>query len=545
MPDIAKLQKLQGMIQRTKDGIQKVQDQAIETGDFTELRRAQGVVKQLTSLAQRFIAEQQEAPPAPSIQPPTPEPAPPLPIGRQQYTRPGVADLVEPTPPAPAPQPAPAPTGSFDVPGTPRMGIEDLLRKEVPAPGTYTPEIQKELPKPDGSLRDFIRIEIPNALDELGKLGGVLSGEGAPASRPSVPAGEGGKDLGPLETPPGGIRSLLPYKEPQFKPPPEVMTTGQDKIDLASLMNPASKSLADQGLPPDFMVGPGYNQDGIDKTKAAVAPAVAKAVELGDSPANLVAAVQQEAQSTPGAEKDAEWLAEFHRRVGALGLDRTVPTWERVLTALAYGASNIFSRWVSRNWRMPLNFPDVFAGDRRNDDMRRQVALQLFSERSADRRQQTSIGAAATRQTEALNARQKVAEIQATAKAGRANSNDVIRKYNALVNSFGATNRVKKMEYDSRINGVKAQIEKEDEKLKSYMVPGPMGLMMPNEPRLKAEGFVDDKGNADMGPLYQAHANAVAPLYDQLTKTAQEAEQFFKATPGRVQADLKSLVPNK
>lgn len=562
MPDTAALQKLKDMISRTVSGIPKIQDKAIETGDFTELRRAQGVVKQLSGLADRFTGQQEGAPVAnvpakpPAPEPPMPPTGPPTRTVQdrvllwpekirdavESIPR-GIADLVSPKPPY-APQPEP-----------PKP--ETVIVK----PGEYR--------QPDGSIKDFVNVEIPKAIYDISRLAGQIAGEkGQPESR-YVPEWARNRPPGepaPLEAetsslpiraemppavqePPVGIGSLLPKRPETDTQPwgrdvqfPGDMGVSEEEIIKAKAARetpPGVGSLVD--LPParrgtqpwgdetSFPASMGVSQEEIDKAKAerqagtfaaqhpelppdfmvGVQPVIDKAKQLGDSPASMLDGVIQEAQATPGDDLEKDFLA----RVKMLGLDRKVPTWERFITALAYGAANIFSRWVSRNWRMPLNFPDLYSQDRRDDETRRQIAIQLLSERAAEKRQTASQKAMAERQKATHESQQKVAEIRATAKGNRQKAKDAIVELNQNLDAIGKINRELEREYEQKIGAVTTRIKAADDILKNRGTPG----AFPGEYKFDP---------ADV----EKHEAVVAPLYAELERLRVELGKAIKDT---------------
>lgn len=494
-PNVQALQKLQEMIRRTTSGIPKIQNDAIETGDFTELRRAQGVVKQLSGLADRLTADDQEAPPVPSV---TAAPKPETPT-------PGLDSI--------APERI--------RPANPAEGSEAPPPPEEP----YKPIIQTERPKSSGSLRDFINIEIPNALEDIGKLTGEISKLNLHTLLPG--AGNAPVALAPptdLGERPGRFDITAPAP---VKPPPEVMPTGIDKIQSEATRDqepPAVMPTGEGGsiydLIPEELRKPKFDtatgqplsqetpeqetarrQEWADlsqkRFEAAFPELITKAKTIGDSPAGVLDSVLLTAQQEPGNDVEKEFLS----RVKMLGLDRKVPTWERFLTALAYGAANIFSRWVSRNWRMPLNFSDLYSQDRRDDETRRQIAIQLLSERAQEKRLASNISAMQARQQETHASRERIANIQAAAKANRKTAQNDLKEASQYYDLLSKMDRVAAEPFEREIDAIVSQIKAEDEWLRTRGV----GTGIPGEYKYNQEDI-------------EAHQAKVDPLNNKLTE---------------------------
>lgn len=492
MPDTDRLKQLQAAIHKTQLAVPGIEERAVQTGDFTEHRRARAVMQRLTQLAEAATAEQ-EAPVKPAVAPT----------------------------PTPAPTPEPGPSLPPD-----RARLESIMG-EITKPAPYVPIIDNGIEKkPSGSLRDFIDIEIPNAIKELGKLGGYFGGEsGEPLKPPVPPLSQEHGSLPIRAEMPSGLSSVAPQQEeipltqegmyPPMKaksspPPPQPSV-----YDIAPPeTRPGDIPLTEEGLYPKMkepslpptQERPGKGMHYLDEAGnlmfgvhgpgdtlvEAYAPVVAKAKELGETPQSILGGVEQTAASTPGYDDEKEFL----RRVKLILGDRPQSTpLENFVTALAYGAGSLFSRWATDQWKVPLRLPNMSEDQRRFDQSRQQIALQMLTERGAERRQKATLESMMERQNKAMAGREKIAQIQAAGKAGRKTAQNDLKDASQYYDLLYKMDRTAAEPFEREIDSIVGEIKAADDTLRTRGV----GTGIPGEYKYNPEDLT-------------AHAAVVDPL---------------------------------
>lgn len=519
-PDPTALLKL---IQRARKALPGLQERAIQSGDFSEVERASKALGRLSDAAEQKINETPTGPPAvldetPSYFPTSTPPmmGPELPPHFHAGSAGGLPETV--LPPQAGNEP-PSPTDVFMENLRPKSASNDVVdflnrmigrepSKPIPVnPNAPSPPIQSAAPSPTIYPAE----------------------ERQPA--PIFPAT-------PSVTTPA-IDTVLLQESPAGMPPPSVYTpeelanqkmpteerVAQIQRDLQAKADvdrtkpsylPESRELL--GMPPEETpsVLDLTQKPSPDQTEQ-VAKAATKAREtIGDNPTAVI-------QSVAPYVKDP-YEQEFLSRVqNELGKRPETTSLERVLLAILYGAGSLFSRWATGKWKAPLILPDLTEDQRRYDESRRRIASEIARDKSMMTRMGVQNEAAKSRLQMGIDARQKLAETQSKGKTARDKAKDAITELNQNLDAIGKINRGLEQEYSAKVGATKARIDAADAKLKSYLVPGPLGQMVPNDDRLKAEG-------TDIGKVYDAHDAVVTPLYGELESLKRELADQLKAT---------------
>lgn len=481
MPDPTK--SLLDALKRASRAIPGLQEKAVQTGDFSEVDRANASVDRLNSLAEEHISRRQ-APPS-------------YMESRGVGMGPAVPDMGGGGPDEPAPPPAPPANPETD---RVKLRIADLLKEaqeaEDMASGFPDPRYPKfTQPRTDAELKQSRGRPIhpvESAVESVFPQGAdVEQRQFVPADDPMriefvriakarrAKAENLSKQLRDLENPPEPeVMPIEPGEEPVPVAPTSTQPGAIPEIDFGAQAKGAGEPPSKPPTAPAAGIDDAATKATPEQTKEASTIAADAKKTFGDDPLTIVKSMEKFEEGAP------DWEKEFRKRVEIeLGQRPERTSLERVILAILYGAASIGTRWATGNWRGQTYFPDFDAEQKTYDERKRQIGRETYSAAQAGGRQAARGSAAAQKSATSealldkrLASNERVAKMNDETKraiasmqgAGAAERTDISRKnaevlalklqYNALADAF-ANGFLDKNAFEAAGNPILDQID--------------------------------------------------------------------------------------
>jgi hypothetical protein len=439
------------MMKQARTAWPDIQERAIQSGDFSEVERANQVMERMNTIAEKRASMPQERPPAPPSGPVVPSvtapPAPAIPTlaaAKAPVPHSAIAELLK---EADADE---AMAASFGQPRYPTQALP-LLEGQLEQGTAYKtlPEVGKE------AVRMFQRA-VPGGMDipqvqyaptEDPKRAFFLDEARKKRSRAAELMKGAGLSAGPAPAfPPPPVSAYTP--PPPGVPPME----GEPTIQAAP---PVAPPAVPPAVPPTTTSALGQ---GIENAIKMAAPALTNAAntagaaakeKFGDDAVKIVQSMTPFEQGAP------EWEKEFKRRVEVeLGERPTRTSVEKAILAILYGAASIGARWINHNWRGQIDFPDFSAEQKTYDARRSQIAREVGAEQRGATRASIAQAGADRRAAQALEVRKAIAEAQ-----------QKIDRFNAKVRELAVRDRAAARAQHAHGQEIAAKIDAEMKRL--------------------------------------------------------------------------------